>query len=605
MKKAVIAALGISFALTLSACETPTTKVPSSPSASLPPTEAVSPVPSPNVAAQEAIPCCGGYATVEFVPMEDGTEICCLVVTPEKEGKFPTVITQNCYQAATEEFTAEYFESCVADSSAFVEAGYAFVMIQTRGTANSQYESFLAYIHDTDDELQVMDWIRQQDFYNGELFCNGMSYMGFTSMSHLYAPHDDIKAISMQCPVSTRYDAWYQNGFIKIGLMGYWQAMMHRPAGFEGTALGNTMDMTLFNTFPYIDWPVEMYSEQDAYWTGILTHPEDGDWWRTEAAGSYIYDAIAAIDIPVLLYENFYDIFYEDSNAIWNSFSAEQKAQSAFLVSQFGHSYTGSEDWPLNVGTSTTPNYYADYVVDFFDSVRNGTEPTAVELGAVTYYPVDGDQWFTEPDTLTDGSQEHVLYLNQNTLDQQAGEVSAMTYAYDPSDPAVFQASDENGGNGTNGYNGLAAEAEPGSRQDVLTFLGAPVEGETYIKGALSAQLEVSSDCEDTCFLVRIYVVKDGVAYNLREDITSLSYQLGDYTPGEQVTLEFETGPVVCKLNPGDYLRVDVSSSAAGMYSIHTNVAGNQWEISQPVVAQNTVYTGSSFIRYCTENLDA
>ena len=290
MKKTVSALVCLALLLLLVACQEPTAE--SAPPTSPQPSASQQTTPEPSQ--EDYIPCAGGYARAEFVPMEDGTEICCLVVTPEKEGQFPTVITQNCYQAATDEFTAEYFESCVADSSAFVEAGYAFVMIQTRGTANSQYESFLAYIHDTDDELQVMDWIRQQDFYNGELFCNGMSYMGFTSMSHLYAPHEDIKAISMQCPVSTRYDAWYQNGFIKIGLMGYWQAMMHRPAGFDGTALGNTMDMTLFNTFPYINWPVEMYGEQDEYWTGILTHPEDGEWWRTEAAGSYIYDAIAA-----------------------------------------------------------------------------------------------------------------------------------------------------------------------------------------------------------------------------------------------------------------------------------------------------------------------
>ena len=233
MKKTVSALVCLALLLLLVACQEPTAE--SAPPTSPQPSASQQTTPEPSQ--EDYIPCAGGYARAEFVPMEDGTEICCLVVTPEKEGQFPTVITQNCYQAATDEFTAEYFESCVADSSAFVEAGYAFVMIQTRGTANSQYESFLAYIHDTDDELQVMDWIRQQDFYNGELFCNGMSYMGFTSMSHLYAPHEDIKAISMQCPVSTRYDAWYQNGFIKIGLMGYWQAMMHRPAGFDGETL--------------------------------------------------------------------------------------------------------------------------------------------------------------------------------------------------------------------------------------------------------------------------------------------------------------------------------------------------------------------------------
>ena len=163
----------------------------------------------------------------------------------------------------------------------------------------------------------------------------------------------------------------------------------------------------------------------------------------------------------------------------------------------------------------------------------------------------------------------------------------------------------DSGGNGSNGCRGLGVDAEPNSRQDILRFVSAPVEEKTFIKGILTADVAVSSDCEDTSFIVRIDVVKNGVAYNLREDITSLSYQLGDYTPGEKVTLHFETGSVVCQLNPGDSIRVDISSSAEGMYSLHTNVKGNQWEIAEPKIANTTVYTGISPITYYTEDLAA
>ncbi len=204
----------------------------SEPAATAEPTAAVTADPAEETAEREYIECSGGYAYVEYVPMDDGAVICLLIVKPEKEGQFPTVITQNCYcKDANGEFTAEYIDGCVTDGSAFVEAGYTFIMMQTRGTGSSEYESFLPYIHDTDDKLEVLDWIREQDFYDGEIFCNGLSYVGFTSMASLYAPHDDIKAISMQCPVSTRYDAWCQNGFVKLGLMGYWQGRFHRPVG--------------------------------------------------------------------------------------------------------------------------------------------------------------------------------------------------------------------------------------------------------------------------------------------------------------------------------------------------------------------------------------
>lgn len=118
----------------------------------------------------------------------------------------------------------------------------------------------------------MLDWIRGQDFYDGEIFCNGLSYMGFTSMASLYAAHDDIKAISMQCPVSTRYDAWYQNGFVKLGLMGFWQGRFHRPVGVNpAEAWEKVGGMELFNTFPYINWPVELYGEPGGLLDG---HPD-------------------------------------------------------------------------------------------------------------------------------------------------------------------------------------------------------------------------------------------------------------------------------------------------------------------------------------------
>ena len=159
MKKWLSALLCAAMLLSLCACGAV-----SEPAATAEPTAAVTAAPAEETVEREYIECSGGYAYTEFVPMDDGAEICLLIVKPEKEGQFPTVITQNCYQAATEEFNAEYIEKCVSDSSAFVEAGYTFVMMQTRGTGNSPYESFLPYIHDTDDKLEVLDWIRGQDF---------------------------------------------------------------------------------------------------------------------------------------------------------------------------------------------------------------------------------------------------------------------------------------------------------------------------------------------------------------------------------------------------------------------------------------------------------
>lgn len=555
---------------------------------------------------REYIDCWGGYAYADNAVMDDGTSIYCLIVKPEKEGTFPIVYAQTMYMAPTDTLTEDYISGSTL-SGQFVKAGYAVVIAQTRGTGNSTFESNLPYIYDTTDELQILDWVRGQDFYGGEIFSFGSSYLGYTALTAACGNAPDVKAVCADVPVSTRYDAWYQNGFMKIGLMGYWQAMCYRPAGFDSGVLFTKMggDMSLFNTFPYINWPVEMYGYQEEYWTDIITHPENSDWWKEQSPGHEIYSVIENLDTPLLLVDRFYDIFFEDSLQIWNGLSDEMREKSALVLQQYAHGGKAYAEgyWPFNVDDSEDVTACA---IDFFDSVRAGTEPTLSTLGSVTYCPIDGDRDYVEEGTLTQGSEKHVLYLNQHDIAQTAETEGARTYTYDPNNPAVFTGGDDENANSSNGlYAGPGVEYEPDSRQDILSFLGSAVEEETWIKGEITGEITVSSDCEDTCFLMRVYLVRDGAAYGVREDITSLCYQLGDYTPGEKVTLHFETSPVVLHMRPGDSLRVDISSSSAGQYSLHTNVKGNQWEIAEPKTANNTVYTGISSITYYTEDLAA
>ena len=56
----------------------------------------------------------------------------------------------------------------------------------------------------------------------------------------------------------------------------------------------------------------------------------------------------------------------------------------------------------------------------------------------------------------------------------------------------------------------------------------------------MSARLNVKSDCEDTCFYVRVSIEKEQGDYGLRDDITSLCYQLGDYKPNTVAEVDFD-----------------------------------------------------------------
>jgi predicted acyl esterase len=88
----------------------------------------------------------------------------------------------------------------------------------------------------------------------------------------------------------------------------------------------------------------------------------------------------------------------------------------------------------------------------------------------------------------------------------------------------------------------------------------------------------------------------------LRDDITSISFQHPHYNPNETVELEFTLGHHSFLFEPGDKLRLDVSSSAYPLFHPHTNRKGLQAAQNGADIAVNTIVTGPSNIRFYESN---
>ena len=110
----------------------------------------------------------------------------------------------------------------------------------------------------------------------------------------------------------------------------------------------------------------------------------------------------------------------------------------------------------------------------------------------------------------------------------------------------------------------------------------------------MQAKLTVRSDCEDTCFYVRLSVRKpDGKWYLLRDDVTTLSANGGDYVPGSERLVEFRFADLAFRLEKGDAMRVDVASASPHV-APHGTVKGNPSEVRKPKVAHNAVRAEAS-----------
>ena len=167
-----------------------------------------------------------GRAYSVYLPLE-GAELFTVICLPQQEETFPTVIYRSPYVDAEEHKSEE--EICTARLNTYrewVQSGYAVVFQHCRGRGKSTGDC-IPYIFEREDGLFLQNWIREQSFYNGELYLCGSSYT--SSVHFVTAPFaGDIRGAVLEVQDCERYNCNYRNGFYKIGLHGSWYVGMYK-----------------------------------------------------------------------------------------------------------------------------------------------------------------------------------------------------------------------------------------------------------------------------------------------------------------------------------------------------------------------------------------
>lgn len=512
-----------------------------------------------------------------YLPVE-GAEIFTAVCLPAETGCFPTVLLRSPYVDAEQEQSGEEICASLTERQrAFLEHGYAVVYQHCRGRGRSTGDC-VPYIYEREDGLALQAWVRQQPFYNGELFLCGRSYT--TSVHFVTAPFaPDIKGAVLEVQDCDRYNCNYRNGFYKMGLHGDWYVGMYKKKSIPV----KHYTKECFHMLPLTDFSKSVFEESAEDFDEILRHPDRNDpFWQTRYGGGETRDAIRHANIPILLVTGFYDIYTGGIFDMWNRLDESTKAQSALMVNPYNHS--GKPDGqPICFENATLAESFGNYTVAWCDAARGeGNYP--VEQGKVTYYQLFGDRYLT--DSFAPPASSMTLTLGE-------GE---RTYRYNPYAPATFR-----GGLSAN-FGGNAWQAPP-KRHDVLTFYTPAFEQDVFVKGKMSASLRVRSTAEDTCFYVRISLCKSEGDYGLRDDIQQISNFCADYLPGQTLDMDFHFDEHAFIIHAGERLRIDVSSSAFPLYVRHTNRRGLYCEQTTAICADNTLLCDHSTLTLPLEDL--
>ena len=500
----------------------------------------------------------------------EGAALFTAVCLPETGERFPTVIFRSPYVDAAQDKTEDEVVSEAAEAQAhFTDAGYAVVWQHCRGRGKSGGDC-IPYINERADGLALQAWIRQQSFYNGELYLVGGSYL--SSVHYVTAPFaPDIKGAVLAVQDCERYNIKYRNGFFKSGLHGNWYVGMYK----KKTMPKKNYVPESYNMLPLSDFSRTVFGESAEDLDAALRHPKREDpFWMTRFGGGEAHDAIRHANIPILLVTGFYDIYTGGIFDMWNGLDAETRAKCALIVHPYDHGCNAAGQ-PVQFEGATLKERFGDFQVRWLDWVR-GRASAPAEPGKVTYYKLFGDTWCT--DGFEKPDRERVFALGE-------GERS---YRYNPYAPASFK-----GGLSAN-FGGCAWQDEPDSRYDILSFFTPEFTEDTFVKGKMRARLRVRSDCEDTCFYVRVSLVKPEGYYGLRDDIQQISNFCPDYVPGTEIDLDFAFDEHAFVIKRGEKLRIDVSSSAFPLYVRHTNHRGLFSEQRTAKIADNTVLAAQS-----------
>ncbi len=516
------------------------------------------------------------HAYSTFVSIKDA-ELFTLVALPDENGKFPTVIYRNPYVDDTEnKDISELVENHLGFAKNWLNHGYAVVLQHCRGRGKST-GYYIPFVDEHDDGKALQSWIRQQSFYNGELFLHGGSYLSAVHLAT--APFDDdIKGAVLEVMDCELARATYRNGCLKTALFAVWYTASYKAKHIKNKCFTDDS----YRILPFSEYSKTVFGEKSDDFDELLLHPDSSDpFWTTNTERSHYHNAVKSTKTPILLTTGYYDIFEGGVISMWNEMNEDTKSRSALVVCPYDHGLSKGSH-PIPIEGAEIGEKFPDYVREWFDSIRSNTA-SQIPKGKVTYFRLFEDGWKT--DGFAAGSKNESVKFGTG-ID---------TYTYNPFDPPkCFK-----GGLSLN-FGGTAYQDPPNSHYGVRSRYSEPFAKNTFVNGKIKVKLKVKSDCEDTAFYVRLMLTKPDGDYGLRDDITTLADFSKDYIPGEWQEIIFELDEHAFMISEGEKLRLDVSSAAFPLFLPHTNYKGLFSEQDRAKPAHNTVdWANSEIILPC------
>lgn len=530
-----------------------------------------------------------------MVPMRDCVRLATNIILPDSEGPNPVIVVRTPYGRANSDF----LPLPGVGNALFAPHGYAVVEQDTRGRFESEGD-FVPYLVERADTEDTLDWIVRQPWYNGKLGVWGLSYLGLTAELAMVVRPDLVQAAFIGEIRSDFYAGAFENGIARADTLGLWLlgVLERHELSFSTEA----EQATAMLEFPLLDGDERVVGRNIDFIDDFAAHLFEDEFWTADLNP----ELLAQTDIPVFMFEGWFDFFAAGMLQDWDNITARRNGKDQYIVvGPWTHMMGFSaKSYPFPNGGSIV-NYVKD-MVDFFDRYLKGEDTFGV--ARARYYDGGLGQWRVGDSLWPQATESWRLYadlsVTQPTCDGRSGSLAASPptvtssyiYDYDPYDPVILNAANILD---LYGRDGMQPENDWCSRSDAIVFDSAALTAPVEIGGDIAVHLNVSTDAPDTSFFVRLSLVDtDGIAYNLREGAMLLSHREGNaaparYEPGSTVALAIPLPPLRWTLQPGQKLRLVVTSSGFPFIAAYPNTGEGWPTATAAITAQQTILTGS------------
>jgi putative CocE/NonD family hydrolase len=485
----------------------------------------------------------------ERIPLSDGTYLACRYWLPEgtDDEPVPAIL--------------EYIPYCTRDGTAardeaihpyFAGHGYAAVRVDMRGSGESEGVLLDEYLKlEQDDALEVIAWIAEQAWCDGNVGMMGKSWGGFNGLQVAARRPPALKCIITVFSTEDRYngDLHYIGGCMSTQNPEWAFVMfpsMARPPdpALVGESWRDMWQQRLEAMQPWIIPWVE-HQRRDAFWKH----------------GSVCED-YSKIDVPVYAIGGWADLYSNVVPRLLQGLDTPRKG----LIGPWGHQYMHQAVPGPRMG-------FMDEAMRWWDHWLKGENTGVMEEPAYRVWVQDSVRpsvchqerhgyWAGEPGWPSPNGDPVALHLNDGTLDASAETETCVTVC-----------SPQTTGQCTPffGSNGEGAPEDPGDQrfddatsacfdgkvlQEALTILGAPV-----------VNLDLASDQENAFVCVRLNeVLQSGESLQVSYGVLNLTHRESHefpeaLKPGQRYSVQIELNHIAHTFASGSRLRVSVSTA--------------------------------------------